>query len=104
MRRADNNICDAGATTIGDALKANGSLSSLVVSSELRGAGLVVHVNVTVYACTRACDARRADNQIGSAGAAAVCNALKVNIAITMLNLSSLLRGARALTVCGCVY
>ena len=44
VRRADNQIGDAGAAALGDALKVNGTITTLNVSCELRIALLVVRV------------------------------------------------------------
>ena len=55
----DNRISDAGAAALGDALKVNGAITTLCVSSELRGAFVgrlgAVCVCVFVFTYVRVC-------------------------------------------------
>ena len=90
--RSDNQIGDAGAVDLGEALKVNSSIIDLDVSSEILCA--CCNRLFVLVLKSRACGVRRAGNRICDAGAAAICDALKVNGSITALYLSCELRVA----------
>ena len=83
-----NAIRDAGASVIAESLKLNTTITSVHLKCELAHACRLRRLSRVVLLFTRLRDTV-IDNHIGSAGASAIAEALKLNTTITSVDLSS---------------
>jgi hypothetical protein len=83
---SDNDIGDAGAASIAEALKLNTTITSVNLGSECRaGAGALCARSFEV--CGGRCRSCVSGNRIGDAGAASIAEALKLNTTIMSVDL-----------------